>query len=107
MSVAELHSVLAVSVNGSKGANGFLDSPAGQVLITVCGALAIIVVVIGIIRMMNGIGRGRPGAAFKSLAFALLVGGLLFNLNVTITAVDAMSGLITKVFDSIIKIINS
>ncbi|GAA1832454.1 hypothetical protein [Actinomadura chokoriensis] len=107
MSVVELHGVLAVPLDGKEGANGFLDSPAGEALIATCGAIAIIIVVIGIIRMVNGIGRGRPGEAFKSLVFALLIGGLLFNLNLTIAAVGAMSGLIAKVFESLTEITNT
>ncbi|WP_173097336.1 hypothetical protein [Actinomadura verrucosospora] len=103
MAVAELYGVLAAPI-GEQGANDFLDSDAGKALMALCGALALVIVVIGIVRMVNGIGRGRPGEAFKSLVFALLIGGLLFNLKLTITGVKAMSGLTEKVFTSITSV---
>jgi hypothetical protein len=103
MAVAEMYRVLAAPI-GEEGANNFLDSDAGKALVALCGALALVIVVIGIVRMVNGIGRGRPGDAFKSLTFALLIGGLLFNLNLTITGVKAMSDLTGKVFTSITSI---
>ncbi|WP_433467306.1 hypothetical protein ACQPZP_09325 [Spirillospora sp. CA-142024] len=93
---------------GDKGANSFLDdSPAGKALVAICGAIAVVIVVFGVFRMINGIGRGRPGEAFKSLIFALLIGGLLFNLNLTLTGVNMMGDLVGKVFSSVNTVSNS
>jgi hypothetical protein len=92
---------------GNQGASSFLGTDAGKALIAICGALALIIVVIGVIRMVNGIGRGRPGDAFRSLTFALIIGGLLFDLNLTISGVNVMSNITGKVFDSISDLVGS
>ncbi|MEV0662586.1 hypothetical protein ACIBI3_22955 [Actinomadura luteofluorescens] len=92
---------------GDKGAESFFGTPAGKALVAICGAIAVVIVVIGIFRMVNGIGRGRPGEAFKSLMFALLIGGMLFNLGITTKGAQMMSGLIVKVFDSFTSVSNS
>ncbi|GAA2404328.1 hypothetical protein GCM10010191_10070 [Actinomadura vinacea] len=89
---------------GRSGAQEFLESPGGEALVAICGAVAVVIVVIAVFRMVNGIGRGRPGEAFRALTFGLLIGGLLFNLNLTIDGVEAMSGLVDKVFQSISKV---
>lgn len=86
---------------GDKGAESFFTSPAGKALTAICGAIAVVIVVFGVFRMINGIGRGRPGEAFKSLIFALLIGGMLFNLGVTVQGVKMMSKLVGKVFTSV------
>jgi hypothetical protein len=86
---------------GEEGAKNFLgDSFAGAALVTICGAIAVVIVVIAILKMVNGIGRGRPGDAFKSLIFGLVIGGLLFDLNLTIMAVKAMGEVVGKVVQS-------
>ncbi|MFD0540701.1 hypothetical protein ACFQY7_49760 [Actinomadura luteofluorescens] len=61
----------------------------------------------GVFRMINGIGRGRPGEAFKSLIFALLIGGMLFNLGLTVQGVKMMSSLVGKIFTSVDQVGNS
>lgn len=101
-----LHGVLAAPI-GDQGATDFLGTDAGKALVAICGALALIIVVIGVIRMVNGIGRGRPGDAFKSLTFALIIGGLLFDLNLTISGVKVMSNITGKVFTSIDSLVGS
>ncbi|MFF5259913.1 hypothetical protein ACFY4C_13275 [Actinomadura viridis] len=106
MSIPQSPRVLAAPI-GEEGANSFLDSPAGEALVAICGALAIVIVVIAIFRMVSGIGRGRPGEAFKALTFGLLIGGLLFNLNLTMDGVNAMSNITGKIFSSIDQIIGS
>ncbi|GAA4096778.1 MULTISPECIES: hypothetical protein [Actinomadura] len=83
------------------------DSPAGRALVAICGALAVVIVVFAVFRMVNGIGRGRPGEAFRSLTFGLLIGGLLFNLNLTTSGVRAMGDIVGKVFESITTVSNS
>ncbi|WP_141578173.1 hypothetical protein [Actinomadura sp. WMMA1423] len=99
--------VLAAPI-GDTGANSFLnDSPAGKALVAICGAVAVVIVVFAVFRMINGIGRGRPGEAFKSLIFGLLIGGLLFNLNLTLTGVNMMGDLVGKIFTSVDKVSNS
>ncbi len=100
MVVPDLHT-LAEEPAGSEGASTFLDSTAGKALSAICGAIAIVIVVVAILRMISGIGRGRPGEAFKSLVFGLLIGGLLFNLKFTIDAVGWMAGIVEKVFESV------
>jgi hypothetical protein len=93
---------------GDTGANSFLnDSAAGKALVAICGAVAVVIVVFAVFRMINGIGRGRPGEAFKSLIFGLLIGGLLFNLNLTITGVNMMGDLVGKIFSSVDSVSNS
>ncbi|GAA4375317.1 hypothetical protein GCM10023088_32530 [Actinomadura verrucosospora] len=106
MSVPGLY-ILAGPDLGTKGSDSFFDSPAGKALVAICGAIAVVIVVIGILRMVNGIGRGRPGEAFKSLMFALLIGGMLFNLGITVKGVNMMSGLVVKIFDSVNSVANS
>lgn len=98
---------LAASPDGSKGANSFLSSSAGTALIAICGAIAIVIVVISVLKMINGIGRGRPGEAFKSLVFGLVIGALLFNLNLTIDGVSAMAKVAGKVISSFSSIAGS
>jgi hypothetical protein len=96
--------VLAAPI-GDQGATDFLGTDAGNALIAICGALGLIIVVIGIIRMVNGIGRGRPGDAFKSLTFALLIGGLLFDLQLTVKGANVMSDITGEIFDSITQLV--
>lgn len=94
------HGVLAAPV-GDTGANKFLDSPIGTAVIGLCGAVAIVIVVVCIFRMIKSVTSGRPGEGFKILVFGLIIGGLLFNLNLTVKGVNQMSGLVGKVFDSV------
>lgn len=103
MSAPGFH-VLADPGFGQTGVNSFFETDAGKAIGAICGAVAIIIVLFGVFRMINGIGRGRPGEAFKSLVFALLIGGLLFNLQLTVDGIKMMSGLTGKVFSSITKI---
>lgn len=108
MSVPGFYVLAAPIGDGDAGATSFLtDSPAGKALVAICGAVAVIIVVIAVFRMISGIGRGRPGEAFKALVFGLLIGGLLFNLNLTITGVKAMGDFTGKVFESVTKVGNS
>lgn len=109
MRVAGLYTthVLAAALDGSHGAESFLGSGAGKALIAICGAIAIVIVVISVLKMINGIGRGRPGEAFKSLVFGLVIGALLFNLNLTIDGVSAMAKVAGKVIDSFSSITGS
>lgn len=102
MRVAALYGahLLATAPTGSSGANNFLTSGAGKALVAICGAIAIVIVVISVLKMVNGIGRGRPGEAFKSLIFGLVIGALLFNLNLTIDGVSAMAKVADKVISS-------
>ncbi|MGI5204040.1 hypothetical protein ACQEU6_20980 [Spirillospora sp. CA-108201] len=93
--------ILAGPDLGGNGADSFFESPAGKALVAICGAIAVVIVVFGVFRMINGIGRGRPGEAFKSLIFALLIGGMLFNLGLTVQGVTMMSKLVGKVFTSV------
>lgn len=97
--------VLAVGT-GDQGAQSFLDSPLGTALVGICGAVAIVVAITCIFRMIKHMSSGKPGEAFKTLAFGLVVGGMLFNLQMTISTTKAMSGLVTKAFDSFSKIAN-
>ncbi|MEU9841096.1 hypothetical protein AB0C69_17915 [Actinomadura sp. NPDC048032] len=106
MSVPGFH-ILAGPELGQTGANSFFDSPAGKALVAICGAIAVVIVVFGVFRMINGIGRGRPGEAFKSLIFALLIGGMLFNLGLTVQGVKMMSSLVGKIFTSVDQVGNS
>lgn len=97
--------VLAVGT-GDQGAQGFLDSDMGKALVGICGAVAIVVVIVCIFRMIKSMSSGKPGEAFKTLAFGLVVGGMLFNLQMTVDTTHAMSGLVTKAFASFSKIAN-
>lgn len=107
MAVLDVHGVLAETI-GEQGAKSFLDdTDAGKALVALCGAVALVIVVIGIFRMVTSIGRGRLSDAFKQLVFSLLIGGLLFNLNLTITGVKTMSDLTGKVFSSVTQVVGS
>ena len=86
---------------GEEGATDFLESSIGGVLEAVCGAVGVIIAVICIFRMINHITRGKPGDGFKTLVFGLIIGGMLFNLTMTIDAVGAMSGIVEDAFDSV------
>ena len=105
MNTAVLHHVIAVGT-GEKGANTFLDQPAGKALIGICGAVGIVIVVICIFRMIKSVTSGRPGEGFKILIFGLVIGGLLFDLQVTITGVQDMSSLVGKIISSINSVSN-
>jgi hypothetical protein len=99
MKISELHRVLAVGT-GEKGANSFLQSSIGTAVIGICGVVGIIIVVVCIMKMVKSVTNGRPGEGFKVFFWGLVVGGMLFRLDVTVSAVGYMSGLIQKVFDS-------
>ncbi|MBC6458086.1 hypothetical protein [Actinomadura sp. HBU206391] len=86
---------------GEDGATDFLESDFGGVLEAFCGAVGVIIAVICIFRMINHITRGKPGDGFKTLVFGLIIGGMLFNLTMTIDAVGAMSGIVESAFDSV------
>ena len=83
------------------GANNFLGSSIGKAVVGLCGAFGIIVAVICIMRMVKHVSGGKPGEGFKVLVFGLLIAGLLFNLNLTISGAQSMGGLVEKVFSSI------
>lgn len=91
--------VLAVGT-GETGANNFLNSTIGTAVIGLCGAVGVIVAVVCIFRMIKHVTNGKPGEGFKVLVFGLMIGGLLFNLNLTISGAKEMGSLVQKVFDS-------
>lgn len=86
--------------SGKDGAESFLDTPIGRAVIAVCGFAAILIVIYCVFRMIRSVAQGRPAEGFKVLIFGLLIGALLFNLNLTITGTSAMGGLVGKVFQS-------
>jgi hypothetical protein len=103
MKIIKPHSVLAVGAGGTTGQTGinsFLVSPIGIAVIGICGVVGVLIVVTCIFKMVKSVTSGRPGEGFKVLIFGLVIGGLLFNLNVTVTAISSMSDLIKNVFDS-------
>ncbi|MEV5709696.1 hypothetical protein [Actinoallomurus sp. NPDC052274] len=100
MKIKELHGVLAAGT-GEDGAKNFLDNSAiGTVVITICGVAGVIILIVCIFRMVKSVTNGRPGEGFKIFFWGLVVGGLLFRLDVTIAAVSWMSSLLEKVFQS-------
>lgn len=101
MDLSRLHQVLAVPTTGEDGATSFLESPIGKAFIGICGAVGIIIVVACIFRMIRHVTGGKPGEGFKILIFGLVIGGLLFNLNLTIDGVGQASNLVEAVFDSV------
>lgn len=85
---------------GEGGATSFLDSDIGKAVVRLCGAIALLIMVVSILRMVKSVTGGRPAEGFKVLLGGLLVGGLLINLNTTVDAVSSMSDLIENVFNS-------
>lgn len=100
MDISRAHHVLAAGINGEGGANGFLTSPIGKTFSAICGVVAIVIVVTCVLRMIRSVTTGRPGEGFRVLTFGLVIGGLLFDLSITVSAVHYMSDLIKKIFDS-------
>ncbi|WP_433183112.1 hypothetical protein [Actinoallomurus sp. CA-150999] len=109
MKISELHHrVLATTIpsggggtsDGGSGANNFLQSTIGTAVIGICGVIGLIIVVVCIMKMVKSVTNGRPGEGFKVFFWGLVVGGLLFRLDITVSAVGFMGGLIQKVFDS-------
>lgn len=99
MNLQQSHDVLAVGT-GETGANNFLNSSLGHAVVGLCGALGVVIAIVGILGMVRNLTRGRPGDSFKILIFGLMIGGLLFDLNLTITGVKDVGSLIGKAFDS-------
>lgn len=99
MTLVDMHNVLAATT-GEAGANDFLKSSIGKAVVAICGAIGIVIVVVCILRMVRSVTSGRPGEGFKILFFGLLIGGMLFDLGLTITGVKNMATLIGKFFDS-------
>jgi hypothetical protein len=99
MSLATL-SVLAAPI-GEQGANSFLDSPAGTAVKAFCGALALIIGLVGVIKMTSSLGRGRVGQAFQQVIFCWFIAGLLFNPNLTINAASFFSDVAGKILCSV------
>ena len=99
MSTHPLHTI-AVGT-GETGANNFLNSSIGTAVVGLCGAVGVIVVVVCIFRMIKHVTSGKPGEGFKILIFGLLIGGLLFDLKLTINGVKDMGSLIDKTFSSV------
>ncbi|GAA4613493.1 hypothetical protein GCM10023195_58400 [Actinoallomurus liliacearum] len=105
MNMSDLHGVLAVGTGtGEDGANSFLGSDIGKAVIALCGVAGIIILVVCIFKMVKNVTNGRPGEGFKVFFWGLVVGGLLFRLDITVSAVSYMSGLLQKVFDSAQKV---
>jgi hypothetical protein len=100
--------ILVVAVPpGQTGANNFLGSDIGKLLSLLCGAIAVVIVVVCILRMIRYVTGQRPAEGFKVLMFGLIIGGLLFNLQLTVKGTSYMSGVASKVFTSLSKIGNS
>ncbi|OLT35461.1 hypothetical protein BJF79_32400 [Actinomadura sp. CNU-125] len=97
---ATLYGVLA-EAPGSDGAESFLDSSIGGAFERICGAVGIVIAVVCIFRMVNHMTRGKPGEGFKVFFFGLVLGGLLFDLSLTVNGIDSVSGLVGRAFDSI------
>jgi hypothetical protein len=93
--------VLAAPPGGQEGANTFLDSGAGQALQKVCGAVSLIILVSCIFSMVRYFTRGNHAQGFKIITGGLVIGGLLFNLSLTVTGIQTFSGIIGKVFESL------
>jgi hypothetical protein len=107
MKIMELYIAAApIGDTGETGATNFFKSPFGEAVVKLCGAAAIIIVVISIFRMVSSTSRGRLGDGAKSLLYGLIVGAMLFNLNITLTGVSQMAGLVDKIFSSIGQVTN-
>lgn len=107
MRIVEPYWAFEAPPDGRDGAENFLDSSIGTAFVGICGAVGVIVAVVCIFRMINNTTRGRPGEGFKILIFGLVIGGLLFNLNITLDAIDSASGLVQDAFTSIDDITGS
>ena len=99
MQIIKPNSVLAATT-GEGGANKFFTTDIGKAFVALCGVFAIVIVVTCVFKMVKSVTSGRPGEGFKVLIFGLLIGGLLFNLGITVDGVKYMSTLIGKVFTS-------
>ncbi len=103
MRALPLHVIAAGT--GDQGANNFLtNSDFGKALAMLCGAFGVLVVVACIFRMVKHITSGKPGEGFKVLVFGLVIGALLFDLNLTIKGVDQAGTLVGKAFNSISQV---
>lgn len=100
MKVIEPHGVLAVGT-GENGANNFLSSPAGTVLVSICGACAVVVLVSCAFKTFKHFSDGKFGQGFKVIIFCLLTASLLFKLNLALSGVKDMSSVVQKVLDSV------
>ncbi|MEV0405841.1 hypothetical protein [Actinoallomurus sp. NPDC050550] len=108
MKISELHRVLATTIpsggggtsDGGSGATNFLQSTIGTAVIGLCGAGAVIIMVVVTFKMVKSATNGRPGEGVKVFFWGLVISGMLFRLDITVSAVGFMGGLIQKVFDS-------
>ncbi|MEO3826346.1 hypothetical protein [Actinomadura sp. B10D3] len=90
--------------DGSEGADTFFETDIGEAIVKLCGAIAVVIMLLGIFRMVRGMGRGRPVEAFRALGFGLVIGALLFNLSITVDAAQVVADLLKKLMESITEI---
>ncbi|MFD0856748.1 hypothetical protein ACFQ07_31235 [Actinomadura adrarensis] len=102
MTLATLY-VLAAPI-GEEGANSFLETPAGTAVKATCGALGLIIGLVGVVRMMSSLGRGRVGQAFQTLIFCWFLAGLLFSPGLTINAASFFSDVTGKLLCSVSEV---
>lgn len=87
--------------DGSAGAGAFLSSPAGTVVIAICGAIAVLLVLVGIFQAASHHRKGRAAEGWRILIMCLIMGALLFNLNLTVDGIKSFSNLVSQVVSSI------
>lgn len=85
---------------GKSGADAFFESPIGQSIGNVLGAIAILVVLGTIIMAAGNIFKGKIGGALKIIFGGFLLAAFLWNPAMFAAGIGAMAELISKLFSS-------
>ncbi|RJL24019.1 hypothetical protein [Bailinhaonella thermotolerans] len=87
--------------DGSGGATTFLNSSAGTMIKAVCGAVALILVIVAVFKAVQGVMRGRPAESAKVVVGCLFVAAILFNLQLTIELIQQFGKILGAMIDSL------
>lgn len=97
-----LHSgaVEILATSGETGANDFLDSTLGGVIKAIAGAVGFLVAVVGVIRAISAFLGGKMGQGVKVIIATIVLAGILFNLDLLITAASWLGDIVGDAIDS-------
>lgn len=100
LGAANASTVLA-DTQASETAENFLDSPLGNIIVAICGAIGFIVALVGILKAIGAFLKGRVGEGFKYIILTALLAGILFSVRAIPDMLSVVGGWVESAMESL------
>lgn len=100
LGAANASTVLA-DTEASETAENFLDSALGNIIVAICGAIGIIVALVGILKAIGAFAKGRVGEGFKYIVMTALLAAILFSVRAIPDMLATLGGWVESAMDSL------